>query len=68
LGTGAYLVAVAIPSMIVNLLAREEDSFFEKNYYNMPWERNADERGGVTRNYSSWADSLASLWFAFWEG
>ena len=55
-GTLKYLGVVAVPSMICNLLARNPDSWFDENYYNMPWEYGADMRGGVVReDRASWA-------------
>ena len=37
-------------------------------YYNMPWERNADIRGGVIRKHADWVDLVALVYFAIWEG
>ncbi len=66
LGTFKYLAAVGLPSITCNLLARNND-FIQKNYYNMPWEYNADMRGGVNRGYSDWAKITSDTYFFLLE-
>lgn len=67
LGIGKYVLGVAIPSMIHNLFSRKDDSWADQNYYNMPWEYDADVRGGVNRGgYSSWANFASKLYMAIW--
>ena len=51
-----YLLIIGLPSAMFNLI----DRVFHKNwpvnkrlkwYYSLPWEKNADDLGGVTRNF-----------------
>jgi len=43
-----YLILIALPSVIWNLLSRIS-TWCAKNYYNTPWEAWADKLGGVER-------------------
>ena len=45
LTTPKYIESVFVPSAFYNLLSR----FIDIDYYNQPWEYDADMRGGVTR-------------------
>ena len=38
----------------------------DDNYYNMPWEYQADLLGGVNRGYSSWAQEVHEIYVIFW--
>ena len=59
LGTKNYISAVALPSVVYNALSRESD-ILRRNYYNMPWEYDADRRGGVYRSdYAWWAERVS---------
>ena len=63
LGLGKYILFVAIPSMAYNLASRDNKTLND-NYYNMPWEYDADLRGGVTRNnVASWAPTIRDFYF-----
>ena len=66
LGTVKYLIAVFIPSAMYNLASRC-DSSLSKLYYSMPWEYDADARGGIDRGYESWAESVSKRYFDFWR-
>ena len=57
---------IFIPSVTTNVIARF-DSVIKKNYYNMPWEYDADIRGGAKREHAWWAKYLHGLYFPFWE-
>lgn len=48
MGFGKYFITVFAPSSIYNLMSRESTTLHD-NYFNMPWEYNADLRGGVDR-------------------
>ena len=52
LGTVKYTFSVAIPSAVYNLLSRNNDKL-SANYYNMPWEFEADIRGSVDREHAN---------------
>ena len=67
LGTMKYMAAVFIPSAAYNLAARENPTL-DTNYYDMPWEYDADARGNATRNHSPWAGKLAEIYFAILGG
>ena len=61
LGTGKYLIGIFLPSAIYNAFNRNDP-----NYYNMPWEYDADMRGGVTRsNHNDMAKFFSSLYMGF---
>ena len=62
-GIRAYIKNVFIPSALMNLRSRNDASIME-NYYNFPWEYDADIRGGVTRNHADWAEWLSKLYFS----
>ena len=63
LGTFAYTLAVFIPSATYNVLSR--DNALKKYYTSMPWEYNADIRGGVTRTtgYEPWAQRARNIYW-----
>jgi len=65
LGTARYVVAVFIPSVEYNLASRY-NALLSNNYYNMPWEYDADSRGKATRNHANWADTMSELYFSLW--
>lgn len=49
-----YLLVIGLPSGLFNLYDRwfhDNDIKWFKWYYNLPWEKDADKRGGVVRNY-----------------
>ena len=63
LGLEKYLLSVFIPSMIYNLASRNNKTLND-NYYNMPWEYDADLRGGVTRSGTPpWATTVRDFYF-----
>ena len=67
MGTAKYLSSVFVPSATYNLLSRYNIDLYN-NYYNMPWEYDADMRVNVYReDHSSWANWVADLYFAFWS-
>lgn len=54
---------VAIPSMCYNLASRGNDTLLN-NYYNMPWEYDADSRSKVNRGDSpTWAEPIRDKYF-----
>ena len=61
-GPTNYLHTTAIPSLIGAGLT-EKDVIKYKDYYNLPWERIADQFGGVDRGYTKGA--TAGGWI-FW--
>ena len=68
MGTGLYIVAVAMPSITYNIMSRNNDTLY-MNYYNMPWEYDADRRGRVHgRNgyYAEWAQRVSDIYFSYW--
>ena len=62
-GTVKYISAIFIPSATYNGLSRLFPDL-NYNYYNMPWEYDADKRGNVNRDHASWSDSFADGYFA----
>ena len=64
IGTPQYLAAVFVPSATYNLLSRK-NPVLDQNYYNMPWEYDADVRGGVDREHASWAEGLSFIYNSF---
>ena len=66
LGPIDYAMQVFIPSVTYNVLSRNS-SELSTYYYSMPWEYNADLRGGVVRNHAEWAGDLADMYFSLWE-
>jgi len=65
-GTAKYLVSIFLPSSIYNAFSR--DSYILSiNYYNMPWEYDADIRGNAGRVHASWAEAVASAYFLLWR-
>jgi hypothetical protein len=56
---------VAIPSIAANLLGREFDVINE-NYFNLPWEYEADVRGHVNREHAWWAPIVYVIYSALW--
>ena len=65
-GTLEYIFKVAIPSVTYFFLS-DYSTALDENYHNMPWEYDADMRGGVNRGYSSWADEASKGYFILWE-
>lgn len=65
-GTLQYLFSVFIPSVTYNLLSRGSVSM-NANYYNMPWEYDADKRGNADRNHAWWAAGVSELYFSLWR-
>ncbi len=69
IGTAEYLGKVALPSVIYNGLTRVESSWFNStwmydNYYNMPWEYNADLNSGIVRpEHKPWAKGIHDLYW-----
>lgn len=47
-GLTKYLMRIALPSVIMNLVGREHQNV-NNFYYNFPWERTADWLGGASR-------------------
>lgn len=48
-----YLIIIGIPSITFNIwdrLFHDDDPKWYYWYYNLPWEKDADEKGGVVRN------------------
>ena len=68
-GTVKYTFSVFLPSTLYNIASRF-NSTLHANYYNMPWEYDAEVNGNVNRayNYADWAPSLWALYFEIWEG
>ena len=60
-GTVKYLAAIFVPSVAYNFASRYSPSL-NQNYYNMPWEYDADARGGVNREHSVWARNISNLY------
>lgn len=64
MGSGAYLLNVAIPS-VITYWTLPYDANYDMNYYSMPWERTADFFGGVNRGYKKgslgWA-AAENIW------
>ncbi len=60
---------MALPSVIYNGLTRVESSWFNStwmydNYYNMPWEYNADLNSGIVRpEHKPWAKGIHDLYW-----
>jgi len=68
MGTGLYVVAVAIPSVTCYFMSKNNE-FLETNYYNMPWEYDADRRGRVYGRdgyYAEWAEEASQKYFSGW--
>ena len=65
MGTWKYIWKIAIPSVTFNIFSDSEGkNWFSKNYYNTPWEYDADNRGGATRPHSSWVDTVSRIYWA----
>ena len=69
MGMVDYLTDVAVPSVAANLLDRAK--LLPYDYYNSPWEYEADKQGGVQRVdkagisvYESWAESANDIYNA----
>ena len=67
LGSFKYGLQVFIPSATYNLLARN-NKLLHTYYYSMPWECDADIRGGVVRKRAYWAEAVSVMYFTLWEG
>ena len=68
MGTGLYVVAVAVPSVTYNLASKDND-ILNKLYYSMPCEYDADMRGrvhGRKNPYAEWAPELSKAYFSYW--
>ena len=66
MGKLKYTAAVFLPSVAFNVISRF-DPVVNQNYYNLPWEQDADWRGGVKRQNEHWlADSASSFYFIVW--
>lgn len=57
---------VMIPSITANIVSRTNLKMHQ-NYYNMPWEYDADVRGDVSRNHAPWTDTLSDSYFSLME-
>ena len=61
IGTIRYLSYVALPSIVINVVSRKSKVIAD-NYYNFPWEYDADMRGGVYRpehnSFSAFSSAL----------
>ena len=57
-----YVAIVFLPSVTYNVSSRFYDEL-GKYYYSMPWEYDADMRGGNNRGYASWAEQLRDEYF-----
>ena len=68
MGFGNYFVQVAIPSVSYNILSQKY-SKLRKHYYSMPWEYDADIRGGACRStgYAPWAEKANVWYWGVWE-
>ena len=62
LGPYRYLAVVAIPSLATYWLSEKND-WVDKNYYNMPWEYDADKRMGVSRDEHTESAEWASYFY-----
>ena len=62
-GTVKYITAIFIPSTVYNGFSRLSP-VLNYNYYNMPWEYDADKRGGVNREHASWTAEFAAGYYA----
>ena len=61
-GETKYLLIVAMPSVTYNLISRGNKAASD-NYYNMPWEYDADIRGNVNRPHAVWAQPFSVVYF-----
>ena len=68
-GTVKYTFSVFLPSTSYNIASRF-NSTLRDNYYNMPWEYDAEVNGKVNRayKYADWAPILWEIYFEIWEG
>ena len=64
-GTAKYLFAIVIPSVAYNLKSRG-NAELEADYYNMPWEYDADVRGDVNRTHEEGTEEKAKYYFMLW--
>lgn len=63
LGTGLYFAAVAPPSVSCNYIP-VLNKYPAEYYYSLPWEYDADMRGGVDRgDYQPWAGKYREKYF-----
>ena len=62
-GSIKYISTVFYPSATYNGLSRLFPSL-NHNYYNMPWEYDADMRGDVNRSHASWSGIISDIYFA----
>ena len=66
-GPAHYTKNVAIPSLITAAISDANGNDFQKwvydHYFQVPWERIADQLGGVDRNQPSIINTLASLYW-----
>ena len=68
-GTVKYTFSVFLPSSIYNIASRYNSTLYN-NYYNMPWEYDAEVNGEVNRayNYAEWAPDIRECYFLIWDG
>jgi len=62
LGFAKYLSFVYIPSATYNLFARQP-GVIRDNYFNMPWEYNANSRSKITTGDEAWWAKSISEWY-----
>ena len=69
IGIIAYTATTAIPSLIGAAISDPKGTgiqiFLSQNYYSQPWERIADQLGGVNHGYLPVADTLGSLYWLY---
>ena len=69
IGIAAYTTTTAIPSLISAGIADDQKTGFPKwlydNYFNLPWERIADQLGGVNGTYLPGATKVASIYWVY---
>lgn len=63
LGKRKYIEDIFLPSVTTLMLSRINPKL-QLHYYDMPWEYDADIRGGVTRSHADWAEGLSKLYFS----
>ena len=68
-GTTRYFISVFFPSAMYNFASRFSPTLSD-NYYNMPWEYDADINGNVMRNggHAAWAPVVWYIYFSMWGG
>lgn len=66
IGIAHYVIGVAIPSSTFFKLAKKYE-LIDNNYYNLPWEYDADMRGGVVRDHADWANIISKFYMGIWK-